>query len=102
MTDEWPPCKSIADRDTKHYAVSRRRKEYVRGEIHTNAIENGWNMRKRFVTGSYHKVSEKHLDKFLDELDWRLNNRKDPHLFRDTLAKLLGSSNIEYKELIAA
>lgn len=38
----------------------------------------------------------------LDELEWRFNNRSNPYLFRDTLVKLLGSSNLEYKELVAA
>ncbi len=102
VTDEWPPYKGIADHDTRHETVSHRQKEYVRGDIHTNTIENVWSLLKRSVAGSYHKVSAKHLDKYLDELEWRFNNRKNPYLFRDTLAKLLGSSNLEYKELVAA
>jgi transposase-like protein len=82
--------------------VSHRRKEYVRGDIHTNTIENVWSLLKRSVAGSYHKVSEKHLDAYLDELEWRFNNRKNQYLFRDTLTKLLASSNLEYKALVAA
>ena len=50
--------------------------------------------------GSYHKVSKKHLEAYLDELEWRFNNRDNPYLFRDTLAKLVKSNNLEYKELI--
>ena len=38
---------------------------------------------------------------YLDESEWRFNNRDNPWLFRDTLTKLLQSSNLEYKELIA-
>ena len=102
ITDEWPRYKGIADHDTKHETVSHRQKEYVRGDIHTNTIENVWSLLKRSVAGSYHKVSEKHLDRYLDELEWRFNNRENPYLFRDTLVKLLGSSNLEYKALIAA
>lgn len=101
ITDDWPPYRGIADHDTKHETVSHRQKEYVRGNIHTNTIENVWNLLKRSVAGSYHKVSPKHLDAYLDELEWRFNNRKNQYLFRDTLTKLLGSSNLEYKELVA-
>jgi hypothetical protein len=41
----------------------------------------------------------KHLDRYLDEFEFRFNNRHDPFLFRDTLLRLLASSNLEYKEL---
>jgi transposase-like protein len=102
ITDDWPPYRGVADHDTRHETVSHRRKEYVRGDIHTNTIENVWSLLKRSVAGSYHKVSAKHLDAYLDELEWRYNNRRNQYLFRDTLTKLLGSSNLEYKELIAA
>ena len=44
----------------------------------------------------------KHLDAYLDELEWRFNNRDNPYLFGDTLIKLLGSENMEYKELVAS
>lgn len=40
------------------------------------------------------------LATYLDELEWRFNNRENPYLFRDTLIKLLASSNLEYKALI--
>jgi transposase-like protein len=101
-TDEWAGYKGIADHDTRHEVVNHKHKEYVRGDIHTNTIENVWSLLKRSVAGSYHKISEKHIDRYLDELEWRYNNRRNPYLFRDTLVKLLGSDNLEYKELIAA
>jgi hypothetical protein len=50
--------------------------------------------------GSFHQVSEKHLDRYLDELEFRFNNRNNPYLFRDTLLRLIASDNLEYKELI--
>ena len=102
VTDEWKPYIGIADHNTKHEVVNHRRKEYVRGEVHTNTIENVWSLLKRSVAGSYHKISEKHIDRYLDELEWRFNNRKNPYLFQDTLRKLIGSRNLEYRELIAA
>ena len=100
-TDEWPAYKGIADKDTRHETVNHSADEWVRGNIHTNSVENVWSLFKRSVMGSYHKVSKKHLDSYLDELEWRFNNRENPYLFRDTLLKLITSDNLEYKELIA-
>lgn len=102
ITDDWKAYDGIADHDTRHEVVNHSVEEYVRGDIHTNGIENVWSLLKRSVTGTYHKLSVKHLDAYLDELEWRFNNRSNPYLFRDTLVKLLNSSNMEYKELVAS
>lgn len=100
-TDEWPAYKGIADEDTTHETVNHRSEEWVRGDIHTNSVENIWSLLKRSIIGSYHKVSRKHLDSYLDELEWRFNNRENPYLFRDTLIKLITSDNLPYEKLIA-
>ena len=99
-TDDWTGYAGIGDEDTRHETVNHSIKEYVRGDVHTNSIENVWSLFKRSIIGSYHKVSVKHLDAYLDELEWRFNNRENPWLFRDTLLKLLQSDNLEYKRLI--
>src|SRR6185369_8172358 len=75
-------------------------REYVRGICHTNTMENVWSLFKRSVMGSYHQLSVKHLDRYLDEFEFRFNNRKNSYLFRDVLLNMLTTSNIEYKELI--
>lgn len=98
-TDGHPAYFGIADHDTAHESVDHRIKEYVRGDVHTNSIENAWSLFKRSIVGSYHKVSAKHLDAYLDEFEWRFNNRKNPFLFRDTILKLISSPNLEYKML---
>ena len=41
-----------------------------------------------------------HLDAYLDELEWRFNNRNNPYLFRDTLLKLIQAENLPYQELV--
>jgi transposase-like protein len=101
ITHEHPAYFGIQNQHTKHESVNHKEKEYVRGDVHTNTIENAWSLFKRSVVGSYHKVSEKHLDAYLDEFEWRFNNRKNPYLFRDTILKLIASSNLEYKKLTA-
>jgi transposase-like protein/IS1 family transposase len=101
ITDEWPAYLGIADHDTDHETVNHSIEEWVRGEIHTNGIENVWSLLKRSIVGSYHKVSTKHINAYLDELEFRFNNRDNPFLFADTLKKLISSDNLEYKELVA-
>jgi transposase-like protein len=100
MTDECPGYEGIADEDTKHETVNHRLEEWVRGDVHTNSMEAVWSLFKRSIIGSYHQVSAKHLDAYLDEFEWRFNQRENPYLFRDTLTRLLGAEKMEYKELI--
>ena len=101
-TDEWPAYLGIGDEDTKHEAVKHRDKEWARGEVHTNSIENVWSLLKRSIIGSYHQVSAKHLDAYLDELEFRFNNRENPHMFRDAMCKLLVANNLPYAKLIGS
>jgi transposase-like protein len=100
-TDEWPAYRGIADKDTEHETVKHREKEWARGEVHTNSLENVWSLLKRSIIGSYHQVSAKHLDAYLDELEFRFNNRENPHMFRDAMCKLLVANNLPYAKLIA-
>jgi transposase-like protein len=100
-TDDWVGYHGIADEDTRHETVNHSLKEYVRGDVHTNSIENVWSLLQRSIIDSYHKMSVKHLDAYLDELEWRFNNRENPWLFRDTLTKLLQSANLEYRTLVS-
>jgi hypothetical protein len=90
----------IADENTEHEAVKHREKEYPRGDVHTNSLENIWSLLKRSIIGSYHQVSAKHLDAYLDELEFRFNNRENPHKFRDALCKLLVANNLPYAKLV--
>jgi transposase-like protein len=88
-TDEWEAYKGIADEDTEHQTVNHSEGEYVRGNVHVNSMENVWSLLKRSIIGSYHQVSAKHLDAYLDELEFRFNNRENPYMFRDAMLKLL-------------
>jgi transposase-like protein len=49
--------------------------EYVRGEVHTNGIENFWSLLKRGLNGTYISVEPYHLFRYLDEQTFRYNNR---------------------------
>jgi transposase-like protein len=99
MTDEHRGYTGIEDDNTLHVTVDHRNKEWVRGIAHTNTMEGVWSLFKRSIVGSYHQISLKHIDRYLDEFEFRFNNRHNPFLFRDTLLRLLQTTNLEYKEL---
>ncbi len=101
FTDEWPAYTGLDQFYNAHETVVHSREEWVRGMVHTNTAESVWSLLKRSIVGSYHHLSVKHLDAYLDELEWRFNNRENPYLFRDTLTKLIAAGNLEYKALIS-
>jgi transposase-like protein len=101
-TDEFPAYWGIKDADTHHQWVNHSQEEWVVGDVHTNGIESVWSLLKRSIIGSYHKVSIKHLDAYLDELEHRFNNRKNEYIFRDTLTKLVNAAKLPYSELTKA
>ena len=51
----------------RHETVKHSVSEYVRGMAHTNGIESFWSMLKRGYNCTYHKMSEKHLDRYIRE-----------------------------------
>jgi transposase-like protein len=51
--------------------------EYVRGNVHTNGLENFWSLVKRGLNGTYISVEPYHLFRYLDEQMFRYNNRND-------------------------
>jgi hypothetical protein len=69
--------------------------------VHTNGIESVWSLLDRSIIGAFHQVSAKHLDAYVDELEFRFNNRDNPYLFRDTIIRLLQAQTLRYRELVA-
>jgi len=60
--------------DFMHEVVAHTR-EYVRGNVHTQGIDNFWSLLKRTLRGTYVAVEPFHLDRYLDEQVFRYNNR---------------------------
>ena len=58
-----------------HQTVKHNVGEYVRGQAHTNGMESFWSMLKRGFTGTYHKISPKHLHRYVEEFAGRHNDR---------------------------
>ncbi|MGC2491845.1 IS1595 family transposase [Candidatus Binatus sp.] len=97
-TDEHSGYRLLG-KDYNHGTVNHGKGEYVVGAIHTNTIESFWSLLKRGIVGSYHKVSKEHLPAYVSEFEFRFNNRKNPHLFRDTLKRLLSTEPLPFEKL---
>ena len=74
---------------------------YVRGNVHTNGLENFWSLLKRTIKGTYVSVEPFHLFRYLDEQAFRFNERKDNDQgrFLKTLAGIFGK-RLTWKNLV--
>ena len=84
-----------------HEAVKHSVAEYVRGKAHTNGVESFWSMLKRAHTGTFHKMSPKHLDRYVQEFTGKHNVRDSDTLdqMREVVARLMGRT-LPYRQLI--
>jgi len=84
-----------------HSSVDHGR-EYVRGRVHTNGLENFWALLKRAIRGSYVAVAAFHLSRYVDEEAWRFNWRKltDGERFAVVMKEVLGK-RLTYRDLCA-
>jgi transposase-like protein len=101
-TDSWRSYQGVGTSHTRHETVNHHAEEWVRGDVHTQTIEGVWSLFKRSIIGSYHQLSVKHLPAYLDEMEWRYNNRENPFMFRDTIVRLVEGETLPYQELIAS
>ena len=85
-----------------HESVKHSVSEYVRGMAHTNGTESFWSMLKRAHMGTFHKMSPKHLHRYVDEFEGRQNVREN-----DTIDQLgamvegMEGKRLTYRVLIA-
>jgi transposase-like protein len=101
-TDRASAYDNLAKQDYIHETVNHL-EEYVRGQVHTNGIENFWSLLKRGLRGTYVAVEPFHMDRYVDEQTFRFNNRatKDNPL-DDTDRFMLVVSQIVGKRLTYA
>ncbi len=97
-TDDHGGYVGLPNHETVRHSV----KEYVKGQAHTNGIESFWAMLKRGYVGTYHKMSKKHLRRYVDEFAGRHNQRED-----DTIDQMramvhgMDGKRLRYRDLTA-
>jgi transposase-like protein len=101
MTDEWKAYNKLDRWFNSHKRVHHNAKEYVRGDVHVNTIESFWSMLKRGIYGIYHHVSRKHLDKYVDEFEFRCNSKHIADTRRFGLMLNVCDGRMTYQTLIA-
>jgi transposase-like protein len=74
-TDGFKSYNALEGMGFSHERVNHEQRVYVSGDVHTNTIEGFWATVKRGIGGTYHSVSTKHLQSYLDEYAFRYNNR---------------------------
>jgi len=100
MTDEFLGYRKLED-DYVHQSVNHSKGIYGDGEVYTNTIEGAFSLLKRGIIGIYHKISEKHLNLYLSEFEFRYDTRNFGT--ENRFKMLLGQCGkyIQYEELIA-
>ena len=100
FTDEWRGYRPLTAMGYDHARVAHGAREYVRGEVHTNGIENYWSHLKRTYIGTYHYWSPEHLHRYVDEHSFRYNRRGVHVLDRmGEAAELMDGRRLTYREL---
>lgn len=103
ITDEWHAYTGL-NSDYDHYIVNHATKEYVNpydNSIHSNSIEGFWTWVKKSISGIYHQVSRKHLQKYADECAFRYNTIGLSETQRFNKMLSLSNRRLTYKMLIS-
>lgn len=98
VSDEHAAYDKPGDHFIQHSTVNHSAKEYVRGDIHTNTIEGVFSIFKRGMIGTYQHCGEQHLQRYLNEFDFRMSNRAKLGV-NDTMRAELAIKGAEGKRL---
>lgn len=92
---------SAYDKLPSHESVCHSRGQYVDGDVHTNGVESHWALLKRAHKGTYHSISPKHLQRYLDELSARQNMRGMSIMAQlELVAGEMAGKRLTYRELV--
>ena len=85
----------------KHRTVNHSKEWVVPGtRIHTNTVESAFSLLKRGLIGSFHRVSIKHLHRYLSEFEFRFNERKNARRFEKMVSRVSQTSPLTYRILV--
>ncbi|MGH8541224.1 MAG: IS1595 family transposase [Stenotrophobium sp.] len=97
MTDEAAVYPRFKQDFASHEVVNHSIKEYVRNDVTTNSVESSFALLKRGLVGTFHHVSEQHLQRYADEFDFRWNQRKVTDVARaDSLLSQIAGKRLMY------
>ncbi|MDE0034469.1 MAG: IS1595 family transposase [Deltaproteobacteria bacterium] len=95
-TDDHGGYHGLPNHETVKHSVG----EYVDGQAHTNGIESFWSMLKRGYHGTYHRMSRKHLDRYVNEFAGRHNLRDEDTVDQmAAVARGMGGKRLKYEDL---
>ncbi|MGH9437819.1 MAG: IS1595 family transposase [Terriglobia bacterium] len=98
MTDEAGVYRPLGKDFASHGVVNHSAGVYADGDLSTNTIESVFSLLKRGLVGTFHHVSEEHLQRYLHEFDFRYNNRKITDEERsDHALRSIGGKRLTYK-----
>ena len=84
----------------KHRAVNHSIQWIIPGSrIHTNTVESSFSLLKRGLIGSFHRVSAKHLQRYLNEFEYRFNERNSVDKFSGAVSRMCKTRPLTYKKL---
>ena len=75
-TDEYKGYNQVKTLGYTHKRCNHLKRKFVVKDVHTNTVEGFWSQLKRSVHGTYHNVSPKYLQNYVDEFAFRFNLRK--------------------------
>jgi transposase-like protein len=103
MTDEARVYKRLNRMGYKHGFVKHGKKHWAHGKVNTNSIESFWALFKRNYHGTYHSMSKKHLQRYIDEVCFRFNNREFTmqEAFDEVIQRVSKHGKISYEALTA-
>lgn len=98
MTDQAGVYEKIGPDFKSHEVVNHTAGEYSRGDVTTNTVESSFAILKRGLYGTFHSVGEQHLQRYVNEFDFRWNTRQKLG-FTDTDRAAVALKNIAGKRL---
>jgi transposase-like protein len=105
MTDDSSSVyHAVGSEHAKQHVVNHSKGQYAFqtafGLVSTNSVESSFSLFKRGLVGSWHKLSKKHLARYLQEMEFRHNNRKNPAIFEDMLSGIAAKRRLTFRALV--
>lgn len=94
MSDEYKAYNQLEDYFARG-VINHKSRHYANGEVHVNSLEGAWSHLRKLISGTYHRPTPKHLQKYLDEFEFRYNHRSKT--LGEIFKQALKQSNIRKK-----